>query len=67
MNLEMEMINREYRAREEGRIEGRNETRKTIALDMIQMGKSVDEIQMITKLPTEIILELNKSRRGWNS
>ena len=67
MNLEMEILDREYLAERRGRAEGQDEARRSIAFDMIRMGKSVDEIQMITKLPTEIILELNKSHRGWNS
>ena len=62
MNLEMEIRDREYLARREGRAEGRaegqNEARKSIAFDMIQMGKSVDEIQMLTKLPMDRIIEL---------
>ena len=66
MNLEMEILDREYlaerRGRAEGRVEeraeGQNEARKSIAFDMIRMGKSVDEIQMLTKLPVDRIIEL---------
>ena len=57
MNLEMEMINREYRAREEGRIEEKEST----AMSLLQMNMTLEQIYQVTKLPIERILELAKN------
>ena len=46
----------------DGREEGRNEERDSIALNMLHKGFSLDDIQELTKLSIEKIKELAKNK-----
>lgn len=49
---------------DEGRNEGRDEERESIALDMLSEGEPLDKILKFTKLSLERIKELEKSARS---
>ena len=54
MNLEMEILDREYLARREGRAEEKEFT----ALKMLEMNLTLEQVYRATKLPMDRIIEL---------
>lgn len=68
MNLEMEMRDREYLARREGRAEGRvegiaegrAEEKEFTAMNLLEMNLTLEQVYRATKLPMERIIELAK-------
>ena len=62
MNLEMEILDREYLARREGRVEGIAEgqakEKESTAMNLLKMNMTLEQIYQVTKLPIDRILEI---------
>ena len=62
MNLEMEILDREYLARREGRVEGiaegRAEEKEFTAMNLLEMNMTLEQVYRATKLPMDRIIEL---------
>ena len=66
MNLEMEILDREYLARREGRAEGRVEGiaegrvegQEFTAMNLLEMNMTLEQVYRATKLPMDRIIEL---------
>ena len=62
MNLEMEILDREYlaerRGRAEGRVEGRAEEKEFTAMNLLEMNMTLEQVYRATKLPMDRIIEL---------